>query len=160
MKDAEQTRRVRFQIPGDSRYLFLVRTVVTALARDAGLPEEEVDRIEIAVDEACTNVLDHAYRQHAPKPPIELQIDTTEAEFVVDVIDRGTAFDFAAYVPPQFPDHWMDGQTRGVGLYLIKQCMDEILYDRLPEDRNRFRLIKRIPSRARGAETGQPVGAG
>ena len=124
---------VRFRIPGESRFLFLVRTVVTALARAAQLAEDEVDKIEIAVDEACTNVLDHAYRKTHPKPPIDLEIRVSDSQFIVDVIDRGSPFDFKAYVPPRFPDHWMEGQTRGVGLYLIKQCMDEISYDAFPD---------------------------
>lgn len=142
MEKIPDQEKIRFRIPGDARYLFLVRTVVTALARAAGFPEPEVDKIEIAVDEACTNVLDHAYRDVFPKPVIDLEIHTDEKAFVIDIIDRGLSFDFDAYVPPKFPDHWIKGQTRGVGLYLIQQCMDETSYEQVEESVNRFRLIK------------------
>lgn len=153
MTTMKESDSVRFRIPGESRFLFLVRTVVTSLARAAHLPGDEVDKVEIAVDEACTNVLDHAYRNVSPKPAIDLEIHISEGQFIVDVIDYGKPFDFKAYVPPRFPDHWMEGQTRGVGLYLIRQCMDETIYDQLPGNANRFRLIKNI------ATCAGPVGA-
>lgn len=137
-----QQEPICLRIPGEAQYLFLVRTVVTALARDAGLPEIEVDKIEVAVDEACTNVLDHAYRNMKPKPPIDLEIHIGEDRMVVDVIDYGKPFDFSRYAPPRFPDHWLDGQTRGVGLYLIHQCMEKVMYETLAASKNRLRLIK------------------
>ena len=135
---------VRLRIPGETRYLALVRTVVTTLARLVGFNDEDVDKIELAVDEACTNVMDHAYRQFSPKPPIEMVIHLSPTQFIVDVIDEGSTFDFAAHETPTFPDHWVAGHTRGVGLYLIKHCMDETRYERLPQNTNRLRLIKNL----------------
>ena len=156
MTTLKERDSVRFRIPAESRFLFLVRTVVTALARAARLPEEEVDKVEIAVDEACTNVLDHAYRNTEPRPPIDLEIQTSGEQLIVDIIDYGAPFNFSAYVPPRFPDHWMAGETRGVGLYLIRQCMDETIYDQLPGHMNRFRLIKNIPPCANSVGAGRP----
>jgi serine/threonine-protein kinase RsbW len=134
---------VRLKIPGDARYLALVRQVISVLAAGAGFPDEEVAKIEISVDEACTNVLDHAYRHSSPKPPIEVEIRFAPGQLVVDVIDQGKTFDFGAYVPPKLPDHWMNGQTRGVGLYLIRKCMDEMSYEQAGPV-NRLRLVKRL----------------
>ena len=59
------------------------------------------------------------------------------------IIDSGKTFDFSSYRPPTFPDHWDQGHTRGVGLYLIKQCMDEVTYHQLEDRRNKIRLVKR-----------------
>lgn len=144
MTSSVRQEGVTLRIPGETRYLALVRMVVTELARTAGVPDFEVDKIEIAVDEACTNVMDHAYRNASPKPPINVDIQLGPGQFVVDVIDQGTPFDYNAYVPPKFPDHWLNGRTRGVGLYIIRKCMDEARYDQLPGKTNRLRLIKRF----------------
>lgn len=133
------------QIPGEPKALALVRMVVTSLAEEVGLPQEEIDKIEVAVDEACTNVLEHAYETLDPRPPVVLNITADDGSFVVDIVDEGEGFDFSAHVLPKFPDHWYEGHTRGVGLFLIKKCMDSVEYDRLPDKRNRLRLIKRIP---------------
>jgi len=143
MKKAN-SNRVQIGVPGVTQSLALVRKIVTHLAAEAGFPEEEVDKIEIAVDEACTNAMEHAYSKLSPKPPVRVEIEISPGRFVVDIIDRGASFDFASYVPPRFPDHWDAGHTRGVGLYLIKQCVDEAHYDRLPDNANRLRLVKKL----------------
>jgi len=144
MEKLPEKDKICFRIPSDPRFLFLIRAVVTALARTAKFKPDEVDKIEVAVDEACTNVLDHAYHDVFPKPPIDLEIETTGDTFIIDIIDHGLSFDFASYKPPVFPDHWIKGQTRGVGLYLIKRCMDDVQYEQLPENMNRLRLTKKI----------------
>ncbi len=133
------------EIPGETRALALVRMVVTSLAEDAGLPQNEIDKIEVAVDEACSNVMEHAYHAIFPRPPVLLLFQSEDDQFVIDILDEGKSFDFEGHVMPKFPDHWYEGHTRGVGLFLIKKCMDTVLYDRTDDDRNRLRLIKRIP---------------
>jgi anti-sigma regulatory factor (Ser/Thr protein kinase) len=140
----QKSRTVQVNVPGETCSLALVRKIVTHLASSAGFPEIEVDKIEIAVDEACTNAMEHAYRAMSPKPHVEIHINVSEGHFTVDVIDRGNTFDFAAYNPPTFPEHWNRGNTRGLGLYLIKQFMDEINYERISDTENRLRLVKHV----------------
>ena len=119
---------------------------MTHLAEMAGFTEEDTGKIEIAVDEACTNVIEHAYANMNPKPPIRLEVETLDNRLIVDIVDRGRAFDYDTYVPPKFPDHWNEGHNRGVGLYLIRKCMDDSSYTRLPDQSNRLRLIKNLES--------------
>ncbi len=130
-------------LPGNAASLATVRWVVTRLATAAGLPEEAIDHVEVAVDEACTNVLDHAYQAMDPKPPLHIAITTSDDAFMVDILDRGKTFDYGSYTEPEFPDHWVEGHERGVGLYLIRQFIDEVRYETLPGPQNRMRLIKR-----------------
>lgn len=137
---------IRLKVPSDAKYLALIRMVVVNAAETTGLAPAEIDKVEVAVDEACTNVLDHAYGDELPRPPIEIEIRISHHKFIVDIIDQGITFDFNAYVEPQFPDHWIDGHTRGVGLFLIRKFMDEAKYERLPDNVNRLRLVKNIPA--------------
>jgi anti-sigma regulatory factor (Ser/Thr protein kinase) len=133
----------RLEIPGEPDSLELVSLVVAYLAAEAGFAAREMNRIEFAVDEACSNVIAHAYRAIPAKPPIQLVVTMNPAWFQVDVIDHGTPMDYASYTPPKFPDHWDQANVGGVGLYVIQQCMDETQYDTLPDKSNRLRLIKR-----------------
>ncbi|HPG00150.1 MAG TPA: ATP-binding protein [Kiritimatiellia bacterium] len=135
---------IRVRIPGDARYLALIRSVIVNAAIASGFADDDVDKIEMAVDEACTNVLDHAYRFATPKPPIDIEVRVSPERLVVDIIDRGVSFDFNAYIPPKFPDHWLRGKTRGLGVFLIKHFMDEAKYERLSATSNRLRLIKNL----------------
>ncbi len=140
------TGNYEFIVPGEASSLALIRSVVTHLAQSAGLSDQEADRVELAVDEACSNVIDHSYRSRQPKPRLHVVILNSPTTFTVDIIDEGSSFDYKAYVEPKFPNHWMDGNMRGAGLYLIHRCMDEVSYEQLPNTRNRMRLVKKIDS--------------
>ena len=132
-------------VPGDPKSLSLIRMVVTAIAREAGLSEDQVGRVEVAVDEACTNVIEHSYQKLSPHPPVEVLVQADSKDFIVDIVDSGPSFDFNNRVRNKFPDHWVHGDNmRGAGLYLMMSLMDSVDYERLPDDRNRMRLIKKI----------------
>jgi anti-sigma regulatory factor (Ser/Thr protein kinase) len=88
--------------------------------------------------------MEHAYRSLKPPPPVILNIQASEEALTLDIIDRGKPFDFDSYIPPRFPDHWDAGHTRGVGLYLILHCMDDMSYEQLADNSNRLRLVKRL----------------
>ncbi|HOW98683.1 MAG TPA: ATP-binding protein [Kiritimatiellia bacterium] len=141
---ASSAENVQIRVPGEARFLALIRSVTTMLARNAGFPDVDVDKIELAVDEACSNVVEHAYRKASPKPAIELEIRWEPGRFIVDIVDRGIPFDFAKHVTPKFPDHWISGECRGAGLFLIRSCMDETEYESQPGQANRLRLVKRL----------------
>ncbi|MBN2561689.1 MAG: ATP-binding protein [Phycisphaerae bacterium] len=147
----QEHKAYELRVPGEAQSLALVRMVVTSLAEAAGLTPDEIGKVEIAVDEACTNVLEHAYRTLSPPPPVDLCIQAGKRQIVIDIIDQGKTFDFGNYVLPKFPDHWNQGHTRGVGLYLIKECMDAVEYERLPDNRNRMRLTKHITGKKQAA---------
>lgn len=143
--------KLTLRIPARPESLALVRAIVTQMAEDAGLPEQEVGKVEIAVDEACTNILEHGYRGlEVKQPEIELQIARDDSALRVQIFDRARPFDMTTYSVPTFPDHWHDGHTRGVGIYLIRRCMDEINYRRLQDDRNMLELVKYLAPAAGG----------
>ena len=132
------------EVPGEAHSLALIRMVVTSLAEMAGMDENRIGEIELAVDEACSNVVDHAYRGLNPHPNFNIAVYAEENNFVIDVIDRGKPFNFSAHVFPKFPDHWDEGNVRGVGLFLIRKTVDEVSYEQLPDKRNRLRLVKHV----------------
>jgi serine/threonine-protein kinase RsbW len=144
---AQASVRYALDVPGDTRSLSLIRNMAGHLALLAGFNDLDASKIEVAVDEACSNILEHGYRDKDPKPSIRLEFHLMPDAFVVEIFDCGAGFDFEAHASPSFPDHWNAGNVRGVGLYLIKECMDEVSYDRLgdcdPTPGNRLRLLKR-----------------
>ncbi len=141
---SDGVRVFRFQVPGEAQSLSLIRMLTIHLAELAGFHEEDAGKIEIAVDEACTNVIEHAFEALVPKPPIYLEVELSGRGLQMDILDQGRSFDFDAYVPPVFPDHWTEESDQGVGLYLIRRCMDEAVYTQQSDGRNRLRLVKRL----------------
>lgn len=128
------------QVPAEPESLAILRLMVTTVAADLGYSQDSIDKLEVAVDEACSNIVEHAYGGMDQKEPIELRIGRETNGLLVEIVDRGKAFDMSSHNFPTFPDHWDEGNTRGVGLYLIHQCMDDVHYERLPDNSNHLQL--------------------
>jgi sigma-B regulation protein RsbU (phosphoserine phosphatase) len=107
-----------------------VRNFCTRAAPDL-LDLSRIDLIELAVNEAVVNVIEHAYRNATDKPVrIEAQLSPGQIEF--RLYDWGRHFDPAAVPPPAF-----DGsKDHGFGVYIIEQAVDEIKYSREETGRN------------------------
>jgi serine/threonine-protein kinase RsbW len=131
-----------FMLPSRPESLAPLRWLLSNLTYDYGFSEDNQDNVIIAVDEACANIFEHAYSEIKHPPPLEIFVAMNEDSFTVDLIDGGTPFDFRSYTMPEFPKHYIEGNERGAGVYMIHQCMDQVEYDRLPDDRNRTRMVK------------------
>ena len=114
------------------------------LAQDAGFKGTDPGKIEAAVSEACSNILEHGCSGMVVKPPIELTVSKDGGTFIISIVDSGRAFDIEGHAAPAFPTHWEEGHTRGAGIFLIQRCMDEVKYQRIDDGRNQLKLTKRF----------------
>lgn len=136
--------RLLMQTPGHGSYLPYLRAAVTDLARQIGFPEVEVAKIEMAVGEACENVLEHAYARswQQPDPEIRMDIRVEGGLLVIEINDHGQRFDFAAYRPPSIQENLQQMKTGGFGISIMRQFMDEVHYSSNDTTGNTLRLVK------------------
>ncbi len=130
---------LRMKIISDPRLLPVVRSAVSELANVCGFQEEQRRRITLAVDEALSNVMRHAYKNRCDEE-IELSCQVHEECLEFHFIDRGEAADRSRICAQPLDEI----ATGGRGTHLIRQIMDEVCYDRVPEG-NRLRLKKYLP---------------
>jgi serine/threonine-protein kinase RsbW len=97
------------------------RRWAACLAQEAGADEDVVAALELALTEALSNIVRHAY-DGDPGQEIDLALVITETWVEVSVRDRGRPFDEAAYRPPD-PEHPGEG---GYGVQLISDVMDHV----------------------------------
>lgn len=81
--------RVELQVPSRSAYVGVVRLATASLARSAGLGEEEVDDLKIAVSEACTNSLLSHEAAGVADAPVTVSFERLDEGLMVEVRDRG-----------------------------------------------------------------------
>ena len=137
-------RAQRLTVPGRFEYLAQIAELVTRVARDAGLTDDDVFNVEMAVDEACSNVIEHAYAQTAGE--IELTCTIPEqGRLEVVIHDQGKPFDPAAVPEPEVIDGAsLDAlPTGGLGLYFMRKLMDEVRFHFAPGDGNTLYMVKR-----------------
>lgn len=136
----EQQTEYALHIPSETQNLELIREFVSGVASKVGFDSEEINKIELAVDEACTNVIEHAYK--GKKGDIDIAIKVDYQKFTVIVTDRGDAFRFRDVEMPDMNEYLAELRVGGLGIYLMKTLMDEVEYHSEPGVKNEVRMVK------------------
>jgi anti-sigma regulatory factor (Ser/Thr protein kinase) len=134
----------RLTVPGQFEYLTQIAGFVTRAARTAGLSEDDVFHVEMAVDEACSNIIEHAY--HELSGVIDLVCTTPEpGRLDIMIHDNGAPFDPETIPSPTIgdPAHLDQLNEGGLGLYFMRKLMDEVSFEFKPEYGNTLYMIKR-----------------
>lgn len=131
----------RLQIPAQLDAMDRIAPHVDdAIRRHAARPIlSAVERytIELAIHEACVNIVRHGYQ--GGQGVIEMVISGSSDELIIDIYDDGPSFDPTA---APFPD-LNEPQVHGYGVFIIRELMDSVTYQPGPT-RNRLRLIKKV----------------
>ncbi len=120
-----------------------IREFVSSNASEAGFSKDEIDNIILAVDEACTNVIKHAYK-YSPDEEILIEIKYNKSAFTVTIEDKGISFDPNLIPSPDLQKYHREHRVGGLGMYLMKTLMDEVKYISVPGKYNRVLLTKKI----------------
>jgi serine/threonine-protein kinase RsbW len=128
--------------PGRLESLADIRDYVVQAAKRAGFNEKDVYAVELAVDEACTNIIEHAYGNKGVGE-IELTCDIKTDELVITLRDQGKPFDPAKVPEPNFSVGLEELKPRGAGLFIMKKMMDEVKFTFDSEKGNTLRMVKR-----------------
>ena len=136
--DGESLVQIRLHARPDR--LRIVRKVVEQVAAGAGCSEASVRDIVIAIDEACQNVIRHAYSNDASGEFV-LDIRQRDNHLVFNLVDFADPVD-VSLVKPRDLDELRPG---GLGTHFIHECMDEAGFEPPPEGAgNRLQMSKRI----------------
>lgn len=140
----KEKRKFFLKLENESANLRLIREFVSGVANEAGFDEEEVYQIELAVDEACSNVVKHAYSHDKEKKghSIEIEINFDEKEISVKVLDRGQGFDPSRLPQTNMATYLEKFQVGGLGIRLMKSLMDQVEYSIKPGKKNQVTLTK------------------
>ncbi len=130
------------QTPGEMHYLHRIRDFITGIAEESGINEHDLDNIELAVDEACANVIEHGYEPDAPNKDLTIRMEIDSSRLVLTISDQGKQFDPRSKKQTDLKELIDMKRDGGLGISLIKQAMDEIDYRTTPEGRNELILTK------------------
>lgn len=121
---------------------------VAAAAVQAGLDEHAVYHCQLAVDEACTNIVEHGYHDPGENQVIDIicQADSHSRRFTIFILDDGPAFDPLSLPDPDPTASLERRGSGGWGIHFIKKFMDEVSYTR-QDHRNHLTLVKYIRER-------------
>ena len=105
------------------------------------MDDSAVYAVELSMDEACTNVIEHAY-EGKDGGDIECTCDTDEKNLTIIIHDHGKSFDPASIVPPDLNADLDARPVGGLGIFLMKRLMDEVRFEPMGDAGNILTMIK------------------
>jgi serine/threonine-protein kinase RsbW len=111
---------VHLTIPAKAEYITLVRLALTGLWRLRSFSEEALGDLKLAVTEACSNSVRHAYGE-GREGIVQIDYELHADRLVVEVSDDGTGFD-----PEQWAEERGELTEGGLGLAIIRSLTDEL----------------------------------
>jgi len=133
---------IHLDLPATHKYLNLLGACIgEMLSRldDVADVESTIYNLQLAVQECCANIVDHAYDGTDGRIYATLNLIDEPRRLVIELHDNGHTFE-----PELVPQPVLgEPQVRGYGLFLMRQLLDEVDYLPQPGD-NCWRLVKQL----------------
>lgn len=126
----------RFELSASSEVLAPFRKELRQILCQTGWEKKAAEEILLAVDEALTNIIRHAYQGGMGKMTVFVAATNDKIEIMLE--DYGKKFDPTQVPSPELPRH----KPGGLGIHFIRTIMDQMIYDDQGTAVNRLRLIK------------------
>ena len=114
-------------VHASTEHLAEVRNFVARHALHFGFEKQAVSDMRLAVDEAFTNIIKHAYKNDA-RQSVEIALGHNGNTFWISLLDSGQSFSLKDYEKPDLERKIKCKKRGGVGVYLIKKLMDDVKY--------------------------------
>jgi len=151
----QPTRRFSLKVPAEEKHLAEIRDFVQETGEKLLIPNHILANTKLAVDEACTNVVKHGYKDSSGGP-IEIVITGNGREFTIALHDRGRPFDIRNVQTPDLRMYVENRKRGGLGVFLMNQLMDDVRYRR-SHGENVLLMAKRLDRRARKRKAGEKI---
>jgi serine/threonine-protein kinase RsbW len=138
-------------VPGRYEEIQKICQFVAAGAAESGLDETAIFHIELACDEACTNIIEHAY-EGEDKGDINISWQFKGSTFTISFHDNGRSFNPQAVLKPTLPPTSSNPETPpnldnvkvgGLGIHFMRQLMDDVQFQFDDEAGNTLILVKK-----------------
>jgi len=136
--------------PGRFDSLASIGEFVTQAAEQAGLDAQAAYAVQTAVDEACTNIIEHSYGGEG-RGEIACTCRINDEGLTVILRDQGRPFDPDSIPRPDLSTSLEDRQESGLGLFFMRYLMDEVRFE-FTDSGNVLTMVKRRGTGIEGAD--------
>ena len=119
-----------------------IREFVAEIARKAGFSDKEIYAIQLAADEASSNIIEHAYAD-VDNGTIEIECVFHKGELIIVMRDQGKSFNPSNVLVPNVKADLSERKIGGLGMYLMRKLMDEVSYEASNKKGNVLTMKKR-----------------
>src|SRR5512132_3558810 len=123
-------------------YLDEIREFVGDIARQGGFGEKDVYNIQLATDEAASNIIEHAY-EGVSNGVLDLSCGMKGDVITIILVDYGEPYDPSVIPIPDIKADLSERKIGGLGIFLMRKLMDEVHYEPRKDKSNVLTMIKR-----------------
>ena len=116
-----------------------VRALMTDILSISQISEQDSQMITLAIDEACSNIIKHGYKNNYNQK-IDITVDLKTELLTITIIDEGIKFNIHSIEPRDVSKI----RPGGLGIHIIKQVMDSVEYRQTSDGLNKVTLIKKL----------------
>jgi serine/threonine-protein kinase RsbW len=132
----------KITFPARFEFLDEIREFVAQVAREGGFTEKEIYSLQLAADEAASNIIEHAYAG-VSDANLDITSNVRDDTLTITMHDTGTPFDPSTVKPPNLKANLSEREIGGLGVYLMRKLMDEVRYESDSRTGNLLTMIKR-----------------
>jgi serine/threonine-protein kinase RsbW len=143
----DQGQYLRLQIRSQYEMLELVQVVSDRITQLAGLDEDAVHWVGVAIRESVINAIKHGNRHDESKAVLvdfSFQPVPAPTELVITVVDQGNGFEVTEVADPLAPENMLKASGRGI--FFMRSFMDDVRLRKVPEGGMEVQLVKRLPA--------------
>jgi serine/threonine-protein kinase RsbW len=130
------------QFTAKFEYLDEIRDFVGKIAREGGFSEKDIYNIQLATDEAASNIIEHAY-EGVSDGILDLSCGMVADGITIILTDYGESFDPSAVPMPNLKADLSERKIGGLGIFLMRKLMDEVYYEPRKNRSNVLTMRKR-----------------
>lgn len=131
------------QFAAKFEFLDEIREFVGEIARAGGFSDRDVYNIQLATDEAASNIIEHAY-EGVSDGLLEISCGVNGSAITIVLVDHGEPFDPSEVPAPDLKADLSERKIGGLGIFLMRKLMDEVRYQAEPRrNRNTLTMTKR-----------------
>ncbi len=138
---SNSTKQMSLRVPNDPAYLAHILASVRLSAEMAGFRDNDITRIEMGVEEACANVIQHAFSP-GEEASFEVVIRREVLGIRILIREQGLPFDISQLPEYNQKDAAAQYESKGLGLFLMKSMLDEVSYHNLGKEGREVQLFK------------------
>ncbi|MBI5946268.1 MAG: ATP-binding protein [Chloroflexi bacterium] len=132
----------KITFPARFDFLDEIRDLVAKTAREGGFTDKAIYSLQLAADEAASNIIEHAY-EGVTDASLDISCDMQGDTIVITMHDTGKSFDPAKVKKPNLKADLSDRQIGGLGVYLMRKLMDDVFYESNSTTGNLLTMTKR-----------------
>lgn len=136
-------RERRLTVPAVIEKVEDVCEFVSEVARSAGMDDEAVYHCYLAVEEICTNVIEHGYKYQGANDVIDVTCKLQPHMLTILIMDDAQQFNPLILTDPDPKAPLLERQSGGWGVFFVKKFMDRVDY-RFEQNRNKLIMEKRF----------------